>query len=486
MHPSHSLAACALALSMVARHACTQEARPSTAITYQGQLRSASGNASIISKVDVQFRLFDALTGGTQIGPRLQADAVELRAGRFAATLDFGVPVLTGPARWLEIAVKGPGDAEFTTITPRQLLTRPKYSVMDGASESAQIPGPQGEPGPAGPQGERGPPGLPGPQGPAGPQGQIGPKGEAGPRGSQGEPGASPFNLTADVVSLATGRVIIGGSAEHASDRHTFAIHSESATTLFATNGAWGGNAIGAEISAGTGRAVQARTSSHDNGSVAIAGVATATQGVVSGVRGESASAAGFGISAVNTSSEGGIGLYASTASPTGRAISTLGGVHIDNRTAKSSVADAIIIEGKDGRAAALTSDLSWYAYGFNTVSDVNVKENFQPVDSDAILQRLRAIPITQWSYRGDSARHVGPMAQDFHASFGVGHDERSISNIDAQGVTLAAIQALANRQDELVQARALSSLSHIASGSLGAGIALGASWLFRRRSLRS
>jgi hypothetical protein len=34
-------------------------------------------------------------------------------------------------------------------------------------------------------------------------------------------------------------------------------------------------------------------------------------------------------------------------------------------------------------------------------------------------------------------------MAQDFHTAFGVGEDDRHISTVDADGVALAAIQAL-------------------------------------------
>ena len=34
-------------------------------------------------------------------------------------------------------------------------------------------------------------------------------------------------------------------------------------------------------------------------------------------------------------------------------------------------------------------------------------------------------------------------MAQDFHASFGLGNDDRTYNSVDAHGVALAAIQAL-------------------------------------------
>jgi len=478
--PSSACSAISLLFALaLAPHAQAQDVRSSTAITYQGQLRAGSAGSALSGTVDLEFRLFDAATAGTQIGPRLQADAVDLVGGRFAATLDFGVPVLSGPSRWLEISVRGPGDRDFTTISPRQLLTRPKYSVMDGASETASTPGPigpqgpKGEPGPAGAQGARGEPG------PAGPRGESGPP---GPQGPKGEPGASPFLLSADVVSLATGRLVIGASSEQASDKRTVSILSESATALYAANRAWGGNAIEADITRGTGKAIQGRTASPDNGSAGIAGHATATTGVVSGVRGESSSPAGFGISAVNSSADGGIGLYASTASSSGRAISTLGAVHIDNRTAKTSSADALVVEGKDGRAAALTSDLVWYAYGFNNVSDRDLKHDFRSIDAASVLQRVAALPISEWSYRDDTIRHIGPTAQDFHAAFQVGTGDRTISTIDAQGVALAAIQALAQEQQELRGKITMSWQLHAASAAAGAAFALLVTGLIRTR----
>ena len=39
--------------------------------------------------------------------------------------------------------------------------------------------------------------------------------------------------------------------------------------------------------------------------------------------------------------------------------------------------------------------------------------------------------------------RHIGPMAEDFHAVFGVGNSPKKISNIDTGGVALAAIKGL-------------------------------------------
>lgn len=77
--------------------------------------------------------------------------------------------------------------------------------------------------------------------------------------------------------------------------------------------------------------------------------------------------------------------------------------------------------------------------------SDRNLKENLQPVDARMLLDALDAVPITTWNMKAqdDGIRHIGPMAQDFHAAFGVGETNTHISYSDADGVSLAAIQGL-------------------------------------------
>jgi WD40 repeat protein len=77
--------------------------------------------------------------------------------------------------------------------------------------------------------------------------------------------------------------------------------------------------------------------------------------------------------------------------------------------------------------------------------SDRGVKEAFETTDPMTILKRLADLPIQSWNYNWDdgSVRHIGPMAQDFAALFGVGEDDKHIHPVDAQGVAFAAIQAL-------------------------------------------
>jgi hypothetical protein len=82
--------------------------------------------------------------------------------------------------------------------------------------------------------------------------------------------------------------------------------------------------------------------------------------------------------------------------------------------------------------------------------SDRAAKRGFAPVNPSELLDEVSALPISTWQFTGESdVRHIGPMAQDFYEAFGVGSDEKSISTVDANGVALAAIKALAaeNRQ---------------------------------------
>lgn len=82
--------------------------------------------------------------------------------------------------------------------------------------------------------------------------------------------------------------------------------------------------------------------------------------------------------------------------------------------------------------------------------SDVNNKEIISPISNEEILNKLVTVPITEWQYKGTSERHIGPMAQDFYKTFGLGFGETTISNVDKDGVNMAAIQALYERVIEL------------------------------------
>lgn len=93
---------------------------------------------------------------------------------------------------------------------------------------------------------------------------------------------------------------------------------------------------------------------------------------------------------------------------------------------------------------------------GVALTSDRNAKEHFAPLDAETILAKVATLPLTEWNYKNDApaVRHVGPMAQDFHAAFNLnGSDEKHISVVDESGVALAAIQGLNEKLEARSQA---------------------------------
>ena len=94
------------------------------------------------------------------------------------------------------------------------------------------------------------------------------------------------------------------------------------------------------------------------------------------------------------------------------------------------------------GSHCDLTSAAGWQC---PLISDRNAKAELAAVDGRRILTRVAAMPIQTWRYKSQapSVRHIGPMAQDFHAAFEVGEDDKQINTVDANGVALAAIQGL-------------------------------------------
>jgi hypothetical protein len=80
----------------------------------------------------------------------------------------------------------------------------------------------------------------------------------------------------------------------------------------------------------------------------------------------------------------------------------------------------------------------------FINSSDRALKENVEPVSPEEVLEKVAALPIARWNFKGENGTsHMGPMAQDFHAAFGLGPDDKHIAMVDADGVAPASIQGL-------------------------------------------
>jgi hypothetical protein len=106
-----------------------------TTITYQGQLQDQSGPLSDI--VEMEFRLYDSLTGGTQIGTPVTHVAVPVSDGLFQVELGFGGGAFDGSERWLEVIVDG------QALEPRQPITAAPMAHFALAGNE----GPEGPPG---------------------------------------------------------------------------------------------------------------------------------------------------------------------------------------------------------------------------------------------------------------------------------------------------------------------------------------------------
>jgi len=107
--------------------------------------------------------------------------------------------------------------------------------------------------------------------------------------------------------------------------------------------------------------------------------------------------------------------------------------------------------------------------------SDRNLKEAFESIDQENVLQRLAAIPVASWRYKTEPAevRHVGPMAQDFRAAFGLGDSDVRIAAVDANGVAVAALQALYRQVQSLREESATlqRELAHLRARMTAAGV---------------
>lgn len=317
--------------------------------------------------------------------------------------------------------------------------------------------GPQGPAGPAGPQGPAGPAGATGatgPQGPAGPQGAQGPAGPQGPAGAKGATGPQgPAGLVTLPYSgsVSTG---IGTDALQVTNTGTggggaFIINNSSnrSDAFYATtNSTLPANAIHGLVTVG-GTAVfgeDETPAGNSASSMGIFGGSLSNYGVYGhlGNGNDSANVGNSGLSAVfarDDSASGAYtyGLYA--VSPSNIAV-----------YGASGFVSAKFAGGVSGNATVtFTGGGSW-----NFSSDRNLKEDFAPIDTSALLDRLALMPIFTYHFKNskDHALFLGPTAQDFAAAFRLGDgNDTMINGANIEGVAVAAAKGLYEKlkQDE-------------------------------------
>ncbi|HEY9171169.1 MAG TPA: FG-GAP repeat protein, partial [Verrucomicrobiae bacterium] len=108
----------------------------STAFTYQGRLRDSGTPATGIC--DLRFTIYDAASGGNQVGSTVTADDVALTNGLFNVVLDFGASVFSGDDRWLEIELRpGAETGAYSTLSPRRPIQAVPYAMQAATATTA-------------------------------------------------------------------------------------------------------------------------------------------------------------------------------------------------------------------------------------------------------------------------------------------------------------------------------------------------------------
>ena len=138
-----------------------------SSFTYQGRL--SDGGSPANGSYDLRFILYDAESGGAQVGNTITKTNVAVSGGLFTVDLDFGTVVATvtpspaaspspsvsptataaatvvnafdGNARWMEIAVRPGGtNGTFTVLSPRQSVSAVPYAFYAKAAGGFAVP----------------------------------------------------------------------------------------------------------------------------------------------------------------------------------------------------------------------------------------------------------------------------------------------------------------------------------------------------------
>lgn len=235
-----------------------------------------------------------------------------------------------------------------------------------------------------------------------------------------------------------------------ASDTGTFVWSDSAATSAFTSTGvnqflinAHGGVGIGTNNPNGYQLRVVApaagiRGETSNGYYWAVSGNNSGGSGNGAGVYGASASTAGYGLAGY-ASASGGVGTLGYTTAEGGFGVVASNQAHGVALTVQGDAATSgVLISTSVG--AYLSSGGQWV-----NKSDRAAKSGFQSIDVGHILDEVVALPVTRWFYKteGDSIHHIGPVAQDFHAAFDLGRDDKTIGTVDEGGIALAAIQGL-------------------------------------------
>jgi hypothetical protein len=293
-----------------------------TAFTYQGRLTDAGNPAN--GAFDLQLALFDAASGGAQVGPALSRDDVVVSSGLFTVSLDFG-SVFAGSKRWLEIRVRpGASTGAYTTLVGRQELAPAPNAVFAAGAPWAGVSGK-----PAGFADDTDNDAL----------GALAcPNGQVAKRVGGAWACADDLDSGGDITGVAAGTGLTGGGTSGTVTVSANLAGSGAATTIARSDHnhfaqAWGGStANGLTVTNAGGGALRGETTasgpdagvvgtSQSSTGTGVAGTSSATTGASYGVQGNASSQAGAGVYGTNTAADGNGVVGRSTSTASGRGV---------------------------------------------------------------------------------------------------------------------------------------------------------------------
>jgi len=199
---------------------------------------------------------------------------------------------------------------------------------------------------------------------------------------------------------------------------------------------------------------------------VGISNAASGNNALANNTTGSSNTASGNNALALNSTGDsntanGDSALVQNTTGRNNTAVGRFADVSVGNLVNSTAIGYAAVVNASDkirlGNAAVTVIE-GQVPYTFT--SDKNQKENFQPVEGEQVLSKIRGLKLTSWNYIGHDPkqfRHYGPMAQEFFGAFGqdgVGTigTSTTINSGDMEGILMVAVQALEKRTGEFRQ----------------------------------
>jgi hypothetical protein len=449
---------------------------PGTAITYQGELTQNFLPVNDVCNFLVTLYDGDCDAGGLPLGDPVLVPTVPVIDGVFTFQVDFGPDLFTGTERWLAIEVSCPAGQPFVALSPCQKITPAPLALA--------VPG-------LWTQQDTISPNLIG-----GWSGNVVAEAVTGATISGGGRVNNPHSVMDNFGTVGGGvgnsavglQTTVGGGANNSVDgtsstigggfENSIVVETSGGSTIGGGNGNLIDNST-ATIGGGfqnTASGFRSTIGGGESNSTSLQH-ATVGGGLLNSAGGEKSTVGGGSeneASGTNATVPGGtlnIAGGQSSFAAGSRAEALHGGAFVwsdlTGDPLQSTRNNQFAVRAAGGVRMYTNADLSAGVklspggVAWASVSDRNVKENFEAVDPREVLERLASIPIETWNVKGQEqpVRHMGPMAQDFYSAYGLGTDDKHIATVDADGVALAAAKGLyglvQEKEAEIVELRA-------------------------------